>query len=155
MDGKLWNHNYLWALESYLMMIERIIYNIWLYWEKSKSLSMDIAMMTSLCKKFFSWHGKRVLLHTLILAKCHWSIACCRQLPPIQTAAATDTKHHQAVAQLGWFGKGMWYNYWIIIISQRFYRWLITSLKVIANFFDMSNLMEDDVMSGATDSVEK
>jgi len=43
----------------------------------------------------------------------------------------------------------------IIIITQRFYRWLITSLKAIANFFDMSNLMEDDVVSGATDNVEK
>jgi len=43
----------------------------------------------------------------------------------------------------------------IIIITQRFYRELIASLKVIANFFDMSNLMEDDVMSGATDNVEK
>jgi len=30
-----------------------------------------------------------------------------------------------------------------------------TSLKVIANFFDVSNLMEDDVVSGATDSDEK
>jgi len=43
----------------------------------------------------------------------------------------------------------------IIIITQRFYRQLITSLKVIANFFDMSNLMGDAVMSGATDNVEK
>ena len=42
-----------------------------------------------------------------------------------------------------------------LIITQRFYRQLITSLKVIANFFDVSNLMEDDVMSGATDGVEK
>jgi len=31
----------------------------------------------------------------------------------------------------------------------------ITSLKVIANFFDVSNLMEDGIVSGATDSVEK
>jgi len=43
----------------------------------------------------------------------------------------------------------------VIIITQRFYRQLISSLKVIANFFNVSNLMEDDVMSGATDSVEK
>jgi len=58
----------------------------------------------------------------------------------------------------------LWLNLWgvvfrvvcfTIIITQRFYRQLITSLKVIANFFDMSNLMEDDVVSGATDSVEK
>jgi len=41
----------------------------------------------------------------------------------------------------------------LIIITQRFYRQLITSLKVIANLFDMSNLMEDDVVSGATDNV--
>ncbi len=41
-----------------------------------------------------------------------------------------------------------------IIITQRFYRQLITSLKVIANFSNMSNLMKDDVMSGATDNVE-
>jgi len=50
---------------------------------------------------------------------------------------------------------GLAHNLIIIIITQRFYRQLITSLKVIANFFGMSNLMEDDVMSGATDSVEK
>ena len=43
----------------------------------------------------------------------------------------------------------------IIIITQRFYRRLITSLKVIASFFNMSNLMGDDVVSGATDSVEE
>ena len=43
----------------------------------------------------------------------------------------------------------------IIIITQRFYRQLITSLKLIANFSDVSNLMEDDVVSGATDNVEK
>jgi len=42
-----------------------------------------------------------------------------------------------------------------VIITQRFYRQLITSLKVIAGFFDVSNLLEDDIMSGATDSVEK
>jgi len=42
-----------------------------------------------------------------------------------------------------------------IIITQRFYRELITSLKVIASFFDVSNLTEDDVVSGATDGVEK
>jgi len=46
-------------------------------------------------------------------------------------------------------------DYFLIIITQRFYGQLITSLKVIANFFDVSNLMEDDIMSGATDSVEK
>jgi len=43
----------------------------------------------------------------------------------------------------------------LIIITQRFYMQLITSLKVIANFFDVSNLMEDDVMAGATESVEE
>jgi len=43
----------------------------------------------------------------------------------------------------------------LIIITQRFYRWLIASLKVIANFFNMSNLMADDIVSGATDSVEE
>jgi len=39
----------------------------------------------------------------------------------------------------------------LIIITQRFYRQLITSLKVIANFSDMSNLREDDAVSGAAD----
>jgi len=29
------------------------------------------------------------------------------------------------------------------------------SLKVIANFSDISNLMEDDIVSGATDNVEE
>ena len=43
----------------------------------------------------------------------------------------------------------------VIIITQRFYRRLITNLKVIANFSDVSNLMEDDVVSGATDIDEK
>jgi len=45
-------------------------------------------------------------------------------------------------------------NTFVIIITQRFYRQLITSLKVIANFSDVSNLMEDDIVSGATDNVE-
>ncbi len=39
----------------------------------------------------------------------------------------------------------------IIIITQRFYRQLIASLKVIVNFSIVSNLREDNVTSGATD----
>jgi len=39
----------------------------------------------------------------------------------------------------------------LIIITQRYYRQLITSLKVIAYFSDMPNLREDDIASGATD----
>jgi len=46
-------------------------------------------------------------------------------------------------------------DYLIIIITQRFYRQLITGLKVIASFSGMLNLMGEDIMSGATDSVEK
>ncbi len=45
--------------------------------------------------------------------------------------------------------------YNIIIIYQRFYRQLITSLKFIANFSDVSDLMGDDIMSGAADGGEK
>jgi len=56
-------------------------------------------------------------------------------------------------AHLGQFQASAWTV--IIIITQRFYRQLIASLKVIANFFDMSNLMKDDIVSGATDNVEK
>jgi len=39
----------------------------------------------------------------------------------------------------------------IIITTQRFYRQLIASLKIIANFSNVSNLRKDHVVSGATD----
>ncbi len=39
----------------------------------------------------------------------------------------------------------------VIIITQRFDRQLIASLKVIANLSDVSNVREDNVVSGATD----
>jgi len=38
-----------------------------------------------------------------------------------------------------------------IIITQRFYRQLIASVKVIANFSNVSNLREDNIALGATD----
>jgi len=66
------------------------------------------------------------------------------EYPEQPRSAVMDVRDKMVAGRLG-----------VIIIAQRFYRQLITSLRVIANFFDVSNLMEDDVMSGATDNVEK